>query len=264
MADLQVWLKKAAAGFAIINVTLFVVVFLMFADMPYATLAAAFGLGGGAFALSHFVFKIYGRAWLVGALLASLGTFVTGLFYVNYFSVMTKTAAEEIVSLQKPEELFAAGKKKFFKIENVANQIAFAESQYAEAEGLKLNCVVYPITAKDWKKGDSVKVWGAFVTRAVSFDKSGTELSERTETERRLLWVYDDTVQLKAFEKAIDFCAEKQNLPRPEKIIIAEWADIEDEKSSLARKFGLALLILNITWAAAVYVRELKTVESAG
>jgi hypothetical protein len=78
------------------------------------------------------------------------------------------------------------------------------------------------------------------------------------------LWVYDDTLQLKAFEKAIDFCAEKQNLPRPEKIIIAEWADIEDEKSSLARKFGLALLILNITWAAAVYVRELKTVESAG
>jgi hypothetical protein len=230
----------------------------MFADMPYATLAAAFGLGGGAFALSHFVFKLYGRAWLVGAVLASLGTFVTGIFYVNYYGATTKMAEEEIVTLQKPEDLFAAGEKKFFKINHLINQISFAESHYAESEGLKLNCVVYPITGKDWQKGDSVKVWGAFITRAASFDKSGTELSERTDTKRRLLWVYDDTAQLAAFEKAIDFCAKKQNLSRSEKIIIAEWADIEDEKASMARKFGLALLILNITWGVAVYVRELK------
>jgi hypothetical protein len=218
-------------------------------------------LGFGGFALTRFVFRIYGRAWLVGAILASMGNFVTGLFYVNYYSVVTKLSTENIVTLHEPEDLFAAPKTSFFKLENYVNKTDLAEGHYVKSEGLKLHCVVYPIVGKNWQKEDSVRVWGAFITRSAFFEKNSPELQDRTNTANRLLWIYDDTAQFAAFRTAIDYSAKKQGLKAADKIIIAEWADIEDEKASLARKYWLALLLLNITWGVAVFVREMKPTE---
>jgi hypothetical protein len=258
MFDLSLWFRKSWVGFVIINLSLVLTVSLMFADMPYLTIAACFGFGWAAFVLSRFVFKIYGRAWVIGALAASFGTFVTGLFYVNYYGVVTKLDNENVLVLDRPEDLFKAQGNNFFLLNQVLNKIEFAENHYAKIDGMKQHCVVYPIVSPEWKKEDTVRVWGAYITRSAFFERNSPELKDRTNMSYRMLWVYSDSAQLAAFREAIDNCAQKQGLITAKKIIVAEWADTEDEKRSLARKFWLAWALLNATWGVAVFVKELN------
>lgn len=259
MFNLSKWFSKAWLGLLIINLCLAMTIALMFADMPMAAIYAAFGVGVGSFALMRFLPKpIYLRSWVVGAVLSSGGCFITGLFYVNYYSVTTKLSAESVKLVNYPQDLRNHRSDDFFNIQYYDNKIDLASNHFIKSGGMRLNCVVYPIVPPNWTKNDTVVTWGAFVTRTALFDNSSPELPDRTNTTRRLIWVYKDTAQINAFDEAIKLAGEKHNLLVATDKIIVEWADINDEQQGLARKFWLAWLLLNATWGVVVFLREVE------